>query len=80
MKIIAQRCIIGVIMSFQEEVAKIFKEAREKQGLTQEQVAIKAKINVNYYAQVERGERNARGDILNKIANALGIKLKLPIE
>ncbi|HUD45155.1 MAG TPA: helix-turn-helix transcriptional regulator [Patescibacteria group bacterium] len=67
-------------MSFQEEVAKIFKEAREKQGLTQEEVAKKAKMNTNYYAQVERGTRNARGDVLNRIANALGIKLKLPLE
>lgn len=67
-------------MGFKEEVAKIFKEAREKQGLTQEDVAKKAKVHVNYYARIERGEPNARGDVLNRIAKALGVKLKLPLE
>ncbi len=67
-------------MGFQDEIAAIFKEAREKAGLTQFEVAQKAKINGNYYARVERGEVVARGDILNKIARALEIKIKLPLE
>ena len=66
-------------MGFQDEVAKIFKEAREKAGMTQSEVAKKAKIHVNYYARVERAEVIARGDILDRISQALGIKLKLPI-
>lgn len=66
-------------MSFQEEVAKIFKEAREKAGLTQAEVAKKAGINTNYYARVERGDPNARGSILNAIAKALKVKIKLPL-
>lgn len=67
-------------MGFKEEVAKIFKEARESQGLTQEEVAKKAKVHVNYYARIERGEPSARGDVLNRIARALGVKIKLPID
>lgn len=67
-------------MGFKEEIAKIFKEAREKQGLSQEEVAKKAKIHSNYYARIERGEVVARGNILDSIAKALGIKLKLPLE
>lgn len=67
-------------MGFKEEVAKIFKGAREKQGLTQEEVAKKAKVHVNYYARIERGEPNARGDVLNRIAKALGVKIRLPLE
>ena len=35
-------------MGFKEDIAKIFKEAREKKGLTQEEVAKKAKVSVNY--------------------------------
>lgn len=66
-------------MGFQEDIAKIFKEARDKAGLTQAQVAKKAEIHVNYYARVERAEVVARGDVLNKIAKALGIKLELPL-
>lgn len=67
-------------MGFQEDVAKIFKEAREKTGLTQAEIAEKAGIHVNYYARIERAEVAARGNILNEIAKALGLKLKLPLE
>ena len=40
----------------------------------------KADIDTNYYARVERGEVKPRGYIVNDIAKALGIKLKLPLE
>lgn len=66
-------------MEFQYEIAKIFKQAREKAGLTQAELAKKAGINTNYYARIERGEPNARGDILNKIVKALKIKVILPL-
>ncbi len=66
-------------MSFYQDIGKIFKEAREKAGLTQAEVAKKAGINVNYYARVERGEPESRAIVLNKIAKALGITLKLPL-
>jgi len=64
-------------MGFKEDIAKIFNEAREKQGLTQADVAKKAEIHVNYYACIERAEVIARGEILSKIAHALNIKIKL---
>lgn len=67
-------------MEFQKEIAKIFKEAREKAGMTQVEVAEKAGIDANYYARVERGEVNPRGNILDKIAKALGIKLRFPLD
>jgi len=67
-------------MDFQNEIGKLLKEAREKAGLTQAEVAKKAGINVNYYARVERGEPEARAVILNKLAKALNIKIKLPLE
>lgn len=67
-------------MGFQDDIAKIFKEAREKAGLTQEQVAKKAGISTNYYARVERGDPDARGSVINDIAKALNVKIKLPIE
>ena len=69
-------------MDFQENIAKIFREAREKSGLTQAEVAKKAGIDTNYYARIERGREDIqpRGYILNDIAKALSIKLKLPLE
>lgn len=68
-------------MDFKEEIAKIFKEARERQGLTQEEVGKKAQVHVNYYARIERAGPTGpmpRGDVLSRIAKALGVKLKLP--
>ena len=65
--------------SFYEKIAKVFKEAREEAGLTQAEVAKKARINVNYYARIERGDPEFRAIILNKIAKALDITVKLPL-
>jgi transcriptional regulator with XRE-family HTH domain len=68
-------------MNFQKDIAKIFREAREKSGLTQAEVAKKAGISTNYYARIERGREDTepRGYILNNIAKALGVKVKLPL-
>jgi transcriptional regulator with XRE-family HTH domain len=66
-------------MGFYNDIGNIFKDAREKAGLTQAQVAKKSGIHVNYYARIERGEPESRGIILNKIAKALHITVKLPL-
>jgi transcriptional regulator with XRE-family HTH domain len=34
---------------------------------------------VNYYARIERADPMPRGDVLDKIAKALGVKIKLPL-
>jgi len=57
-----------------------FKKVREEENFTQAQVAKKAQIHVNYYARIERGEVVPRWDIVSKVAKALSIKLKLPLE
>jgi HTH-type transcriptional regulator / antitoxin HipB len=62
-----------------QQLAKILKTAREKTGLTQVEVAEKAGIHFNYYARVERGEVTPRVDIVENIAKALKIELKLPL-
>ena len=51
-----------------------FKEAREKAGLTQAEVAKKAGINVSYYAKIERGEVNTSFDKIYAISKVLKIK------
>jgi transcriptional regulator with XRE-family HTH domain len=50
------------------------KKARLKIGLTQAEVASKADVNVNYYAQIERGEVNTSFEKLHNILKALNIK------
>lgn len=62
-----------------QKLAKILKEAREKAGLTQSEVAEKAGIHFNYYARVERGEVTPRVDIVENIARALKINLRFPL-
>ena len=47
---------------------------REKQHLTQVDVAEKADISTNHYAQIERGEANASIETLESILDALNVK------
>jgi transcriptional regulator with XRE-family HTH domain len=62
-----------------KKLAKILKDARDKAGLTQAEVAEKAGIHFNYYARVERGEVTPRVDIVDNLARALKINLRLPL-
>lgn len=57
-----------------EEVGKKIKVARLKAKLTQAEVANKADIGTNYFAQIERGEVNPSLEKLHKISEVLGIR------
>lgn len=61
-------------MGSQEELGKKIKTARRKADMTQAEVAEKAGIHVNYFAQVERGEVNPSYEVLESIAKALKVK------
>ena len=61
-------------MGSQEKVGKNIKKAREKIGLTQEQVAEKAGIHVSYYSRIERGVVNPSLEVLESIAKVLKVK------
>lgn len=58
-------------------IAKQVKEAREKKGLTQAEVALKADLTPNYLAMIERAEANVSLDKLDKIGTALGVTFKI---
>lgn len=57
-----------------QEIAEKIKQAREKKGWTQEELAKKARIDSNSYAKIERGESKPYGVTLLKIIKALGVK------
>lgn len=57
-----------------EDLGDKLRKVREKKDLTQQELAERADINVNYYARIERGEVNFSIDILRKIVKALGVK------
>lgn len=48
------------------------KEIREKKGMTQEQLADKAKLSKGFLSDVENNKKNISSQLLLKIANALG--------
>lgn len=59
-----------------EDVGKRIKMLRNERGLSQEKLALKAGIDRTYLAGIESGKRNATIQSLEKIANALEIKIK----
>lgn len=55
-------------------IGRKLREVREKQHLTQVEVAEKADISTNHYAQIERGEANPSIETFESIINALNTK------
>lgn len=60
---------------FAKETGEKFRNAREKLGLTQEEVAGKVGMNITNYARIERGEIEPSGSNLIKISKVLKVKL-----
>ena len=54
-----------------KKVAKKLKVLRLERDLTQAEIAEKAKMSVNYYAKIERGEVRPSVDIYERLAKAL---------
>ena len=57
------------------QIAAQLKQAREKLGLTQLEVAKLAKVTETFYAMTERGEANPSFAKLSRISKALGLKI-----
>ena len=56
------------------KIGKELRKARESSGLTQAEVAEKSGITTNYYAMVERGEKNITYGKMQRILKVLNIK------
>jgi len=55
---------------------QVIRSLREKKGLTQEELAFKAKVTPGYVAQLELGLRkNPSLDVVRRLARALGVRL-----
>lgn len=58
------------------EIGTIIKNARERAGATQRQIAIKADITSEYISKIERGDATNVGlETLRKIAAALDLPM-----
>lgn len=64
-------------MGSPKQIGKDIKEAREKAGLTQVQVAEKIGVHFNYFAKIERGEVSASQKRLRLIGKLLKISISL---
>lgn len=56
-----------------ERVAAKLRSARQAKGLTQAEVAKKAGVSENHYAQIERGEKNPTLSTFVGIIDAIGV-------
>jgi transcriptional regulator with XRE-family HTH domain len=56
------------------KIGKKLKSARLKLHLTQEHVANKAGISINYYARIERNEENPTLETLERVLKPLKLK------
>lgn len=58
-----------------KELGDKLRNAREKAGLTQQEVADKTGMHTNYYARIERGEINTSYDKLSKLKQVLKVDI-----
>jgi transcriptional regulator with XRE-family HTH domain len=57
-------------------LAKNIRSFRDKQGITQEELAHRARIHRTYMSSIERAQRNVAIDNIEKIAAGLGVRPK----
>ena len=62
------------------DIKKIFgknvRKLREKQNITQEKLAELCNLHRTYIGGIERGERNVSLENIQKVADALGVKIE----
>ena len=58
----------------------VVKQRRKALKITQPYLAELAKISVNTLYKIERGEANPTLDVMEKIAEVLGLKFKLEVK
>jgi transcriptional regulator with XRE-family HTH domain len=62
------------VLDWRAIVGSNVRNARHRAGLTQEQVALEAKVDLTYMGGIERGRRNPSVLVLARIAEALGVE------
>jgi len=62
-------------MNIDLAIAKILKKAREKKGISQEELAFKADLHRTYISQLERGLKSITVKTLFKITESLEVEI-----
>ena len=68
--------VIFVNMNIKQKLGLKIKELRKAKGLSQEKLANLAEIDRTYLPTIEKGERNVSIEVVEKLAKALGVKIK----
>ncbi|WP_296084519.1 helix-turn-helix transcriptional regulator [uncultured Agrobacterium sp.] len=61
-------------MEIRERLAKNLRQLRQDKGWSQEAFADEAGLHRTYISDLERGARNPTITVVDKLANALGVK------
>lgn len=61
-------------------IGESIKDRRKELGITQPHLAELAKVSTNTLYKIERGQGNPSVDVLNKLAEVLGMELKLEVK
>lgn len=62
-------------MDVRERLALNLRRLRQQKGWSQEEFAFRAEIHRTYVSDLERGARNPTISVVEKLANALEVKL-----
>lgn len=68
------------MVDFAARFGKNLARYRERAGLSQEELGVRASLHRTAVGQLERGERIPRADTLVKLAGSLGIRPELLLE
>ncbi len=60
-------------MDWRATVGRNVRRLRQAKGLTQEQLAFEAKLDLTYVGGIERGRRNPSLEVLVRLAGALDV-------
>ena len=63
-------------MDIKQKFGIKIKELRKKRGLSQEKLANLAEIDRTYLPTIEKGERNVSIEVVERLANALEVKVR----
>jgi transcriptional regulator with XRE-family HTH domain len=68
------------IIMLVNKIGETIKSRRNELGITQPHLAELAKVSTNTLYKIERGQGNPSLDILDKLAEVLGMELKLEVK
>jgi y4mF family transcriptional regulator len=65
---------------FVKSLGEIIKNRRKELGITQPHLAELAKVSTNTLYKLERGQGNPSLEVLNKLAEVLGLEIALEVK